>query len=1378
MSNADAHSTITITIRGVSQSLEEAAAKAASSLGRMGQSAGTSDTRLRHMGEGAHAAEREMTGMAAGTRLASDALQLFDSKATGAYYQLMSLGGIAKEMGGSFGQLRAAVFGSVEAFAAMGAINFLSGSVTAAIEADTATQSLNAALAKTPGLAHAVNDEAERGAGAWARYGVSVSQLKGAVATGLGAGIKVDTLIGNPKTIADIAAALGTDVPTALHQITAGASSAQAVVAKLGLSMAQQNRLLLPMRWENGDQRLKAIMQAVEHSNFAGQGDAKARAAAGSFTALGASLKDLQETVGPAIVPALTAMAQALTGGLTAANQLLAGFGGLGTVLRNTWLPLVGLGVVMFTGLRSVVFDLAGKLIGTVVNAFGQTTQALVATEQEAIRAGDAMKGIPPETRTVAIFDSAAAVAVKEPYIANVRSVPTGTLTVAVFDATAAEASIADLSAYGAAHPVQVPVVYDASKPFVEASPVPIDVPVTYDTTRAFTEAAATPIDIPVHYDTTNALVETAPTPISVPVVYDTTNAFVEAAATPIDIPVRYDTTNAFTEVTPTAIDIPVRYDTTNALVEARPTPLVVPVSYDTAHALVEATPTAIDVPVRYDTTNAFVEATAHPLQIEATYDFTNAFHEATATPLTIPVRYDTTRAFAEAHATPIDIPVTYDYKNLLHEAVATPINIPVHYDTTNAFHEAHATPITVPVRYDTSNAFVEAHTTAIDVPVITHNVDQGKLNREIAAADAAAAAHPVNLPIVTHNVDESKIEAEIRTAQVYAAAHPVDVPVRTSGTVHVASGTGVIDIQPRLDARHAAEMAAIHSELQAEAGTVTVPVRPQWIANAGHLLGQSLAVGASIAITEAIFQSVKIDHIDAPTGKVAFTPADAARLASLEHALAGMKPPTITVPKQQHVYVDNIGPLGSGMAGGKPATLPVGTIPVRLMNAYDIGSTNNPIHMVAAASQAVHDSTTTYLKQQITALQNLQTDAKKYHDASLAYQKQTAGGLMLPGGLVVRIGSLDVGGVIGMAAAVTAGNIAASALVGLGGKLIPQLPILFRKLFGKGGEGDPPASGGASPVDTVLGETGKILTMVPKADVPDGSAAAKAVMVGVTHSLGTLDWGAYLRAVALPATLIMGLTLKFGGLILEAFAALGALLGGGGSGAPAMITLRTKLITSFSGVIADITSGLAGKFNDLKNAGGSLVSTLISGISTASKNQAGTAGHGFDVALNIVVQLANGVKASAALLIQAGKDMITGFINGMINLVNQALSHFPGGLSVPLLSTTPPKPPPTHHGATTAGSGHGASLLYVNPALAASLRGPAHPGAGLHHAQHTTTHQHAGTHQETHQYHITNQFHINGAQDPQAISHQITQAFLDLEDGVRSAARHGKHGR
>ncbi len=1380
MSNADAHSEIIITIRGNSQSLDEAAARARAALGAMGESANTSSHRLDAHARAEHAAARGAEELAAGTRLASDAFQLFNIGGQNSYYQLMSLGGITKEMSGSMGMLRGALIGAAQSMAVLGAISFLSGAVKDAMDGEAATERLRAAAGRAGQSFEQLNRQVEDGSQQWARYGVTAAQVRDVLARGVSAGVSGGTLLGNPRALADTAALLKTDVGGALTAITTGASGAVKILTALNVPIYQQQRILQQIRYENANARASQLLGLVEHSGYAGGADAQARTAQGNFKALNAALHDLQETAGKDIVPALSDMARALAGVLTSADHLLSGFGGLGNVLRATWLPLVGLGIVLFTGLRSVVFDLAGKLIGAVAQALGLTTQHMVEASDEAHKLADDVASIPTMAETVAIFNDTAAKAEKDGvYIPDVLSIPKIAPTVATFDATAAKAAIEGAQAYAAAHPVRVPVDY-------------ID--------GAFREAPVAPLTIPVRYDTANA--------------------FVEATATPIDVPVRYDTSAALTEASPAPMTVPVRYETTSALVETPPTPLVVPVSYDTVHPLVEATPTPLTVPVRYDTTNALTEERPAPLTVPVRYDTANAFHEATTTPLVVPVRYDTTRAFVEAHATAIDVPVRYDTTRAFHEATAVPLTVPVRYDTKNAFHEATATEIDVPVRYVERNTLHEAAAHPIDVPVVTHNVDQGRLDREIGQADAYAAAHPVNLPVVTHNVDEARIEREVRAAQAYATAHPVEAPVRTMGTVHVAATGATLDVTPVLDPRHATLDAAIRTTVQNEVnagGPVKIFVTPQWVKGAGHALAGGLAMGAGVAITSAIFQSVKIDHVDGFTAPSAKAPP-----APQVHVTV----PAVKFPSQQHVVVDNVGAIGSAIAGGKPPpAAPVSSshgapplpqtgnaVNVRVMNAYDIGSAGNPIHL----------SATTPI------------------NATINTTKPFA--VSQSGGWKVSIGSIDWGALAEMAVAMAAGSLATQGIMGLLSKGGPAIWGYLSKLLGDiKGPRDGPGSGGGGggnapdvpllgpaqmadlenfigrdviPANRALVPAGHFDSSVLAADLnnafkaPDvvGSVSAgvaglfrsldwTAHMAGKTASMGlqiagsltggvvvafrSIDWGKAAGAIGGFAAATAGIALAIGGVLLGALKAVGSLLGGGAAGAaPAMISLRTNLISSFSGVIAGIASGVAGSMVALKTAGANAINSLISGIQGASARLTGTVGKGFDVALNIVVQLANGVKASAGLLIQAGKDMITGFINGMINLVNQALSHFPGGLSVPLLSTSPPpKPPPvTHHGAPTSAGGHGASLIYVSPQLAASLRGAASSGAGLA-QQHTHTHRETHTHQNTIHAPIT----INGAQHPEAIGHQITQALLDMERGVAEAARKGgggSHGR
>lgn len=1242
----DSQSDIIITFKGISAPLEEATAKVRAALvgtgtgateaGRaltgLGGAEAKAGAEAEHLAGGERHAKEEARGLAAGVKIAAESVGLLGIESGESVGKVFLLRDAMSELRAASSSWGAAALGGGLAIAGFATLDFLRESVKEGMAGEAATARLNAALAKTPELARTANEDAERGATTWAKYGVTVGALKSILAQGVGAHLSTDTILGNPRALADLAIALRTDIPSALAEITHGARGAQAVLTRLNLTPVQlrQARYVLNDPRRTQDQNAQYLLALAEKGGFAGQADAQAKSAAGSFTTLNATLSDLRETVGMTLVPALAAMAQGLTGALNSANHFLSGVGGLGAVLKTLWLPILGLALVAFTGLRGIVMDLAGKLVGTIAGAFGTTTQAMVEGEQEALRLGDAIKMIPPDVTTTAFFNDTAAKAEKDGvYIPDIRSIPTSWTTVAAFDATAARAGVAgleqSLSAIPAPAPIAIPVSYGALAPLVEATPATVTVPVIADV-RSAEDAIA--------------------------------RVRAELGALPaVTIPVTADTAAAETAITRVQVDL------------GKLPPLNIPVVYDTKTTFVEATPHALTVPVVYDTTHALVEATPHPLRVPVTYDTTNAFHEASAVPIKAPVVMQADQAIA----------------NLQRDLGRLPA-------------------VTIPVTANAAAAIARVETEVGRIP----------------------ASERILIPVTTGDVNVAKVEREINAIDVYGKTHPVIVPVETSGSVRVATSGETLAITPILDPRHATEMAGIRSTLQREAGGVTVPVTPRWIAGAGHLLGQSLAVGAAVGITDAIFQSVKIDHLTAPTGKVVFDAKDATRLDALQRTLADMKAPVITLPKQQHVVVDNIGAVGSALGGGK---------------------TPGP---TAGANDAVASG----LRSQISTLQGIKADAKIYQAQSVKYQQATAGALTLPGGITVKIGSLDAGAIAGMAIAVAAGNVAANAVMGILGKIGGPIIGAIANLFKRAGGGDGPGGGG--PYD-ILGDAEKVAQKAQGgtpvlSGLGNAAGALKNAAGTILHSLASALASAAGSAFK-GGVFVADIAVAVGGVLLGAFKLIGALFSGGGNIGTALVGLRTGLITSIGQMFSGILAGAVTMTVNAVHAGQAIVTNVLRGIAAGAKD-----------------------------IVYIGQLLITNFLDAIISLVNAAISHIPGisgRVSIPYVAL--PKPPPDYTGSKAAplpsqwqvggtgswgGGKKGGGLTEISPEMAAALRGivatPASTAAerGRANTTHTVTNH--------------NVFNINGAKDPKAVSAEVLSILKELEQGVADVARSG----
>jgi len=672
----NAQSNVTVTFMGVSQNLQDALKSIHAGLAGTGTEATATGEKLTKMSESEARAGKEARNMGEAVRVAADTVGLLGVESGESYIRLQSLRHGVTDFTASMGGLKAGLIGGIGLGAAFGGLSFLRSAVEDSIAGEQATNQLRAALVKVPGAFKDVNDSIDKGATTWARYGIAVGTLRAAVAQGVGAGIKPETIIGQPGKIADLAKALGEDVPTALAEIERGGRGAERVITRLNLSLVEQRRTMQQLANPNmsANDRTQFLLNRVQQTAFAGQGTAATQGAEGKIKALDASLADLKETVGTNLLPVLTDMVSSFTGMIQGANQMLSAVGGLSTFLQATWKPaLIGIATI-FLGLKishSALGDfIRSRLLGDVSAASGAFAEEAV----EATKASDAIGSIPPVVRTIALFDATGASALKDAYLANIARIPGAVvsglgvtaqpLTVAAFDATAATAEV---NAY-------------------ESSIKPVQVPVTFDTAGALVEPQATPIRIPVEYDTAQAFSEAQATPLKIPVEYDTAQAFNEAQATPLNVPVTYNTANAFSEATAHPLSVPVTYDTTKAFSEANPRPIKVPVTYDTA--------------------KAYSTAPVHPLDVPVTYDYKNAFKEAYAHPLNIPVTYNTTHAFSEANARPIRIPVTYDTSHTLSEATSHPIKIPVEYDPTNALHESNAHPIKIPVEYETPKPF------------------------------------------------------------------------------------------------------------------------------------------------------------------------------------------------------------------------------------------------------------------------------------------------------------------------------------------------------------------------------------------------------------------------------------------------------------------------------------------------------------------------------------------------------------------------------------------------------------------------------------------------------------------------------------------------
>jgi len=492
------------------------------------------------------------------------------------YIKLQALRHGATDLTGAFGGLKAGLIGGIGLGAAFGGLSFLKSSIEDSIAGEQATDQLRAALAKVPGAFKDVNESVEKSATTWAKFGVSVGTLRAAVAQGVGAGIKPETIIGQPGKIADLAKALGEDVPTALGEIERGGRGAQRVISRLNLSLVEQRRTMQELANPNmsANDRTQFLLNRVQQTAFAGQGEAGTKGAQGQIAALDASLADLKETVGTSLLPVLTDMVSTFTGMIQGANQMLSAVGGLSTFLQATWKPaLIGISTI-FLGLKishSALGDfIRSRLLGDVSAASGGFAEEAV----QATKASDAIGSIPPVVRTISMFDATAASVLKDHYLVNLSRIPGALIpglaitpqpvTVPVFEPQTAEAALSG---------------YESQLAALPARTTPIHVPVQVDVPNSFTEPVGVPIHVPVQIDAQNSFSEPVGTPIHVPVEIDAAKSFTEPAGHPIHVPVQIDAAKSFTEPVGKAIHVPVTYDTGKAFHEiSNPRPITVPI--------------------------------------------------------------------------------------------------------------------------------------------------------------------------------------------------------------------------------------------------------------------------------------------------------------------------------------------------------------------------------------------------------------------------------------------------------------------------------------------------------------------------------------------------------------------------------------------------------------------------------------------------------------------------------------------------------------------------------------------------------------------------------------------------------------------------------
>lgn len=550
MSN-NAQSNIVITFEGKAQSLDDALKSIRTGLGTAGTEATTTGDKLAKMSDGEAKAAHEARNMGEAVKVAADTVGLLGIESGESYIRLQSLRHGVTDFTASMGGLKAGLIGGIGLGAAFGGIQFLHEAVVDSIAGEQATNQLQAALRKTPGAFEATNTAIEKSSTTWAKFGISVGVLKAAVAQGVGAGIKPETIIGQPGKIADLAKALGEDVPTALGEIERGGRGAQRVISRLNLSLVEQRRTMQQLANPNmsANDRTQFLLNRVQQTAFAGQGEAGTKGAQGQIAALDASLADLKETVGTSLLPVLTDMVSTFTGMIQGANSMLSAVGGLGTFLQATWKPaLIGISTI-FLGLKishSALGDfIRSRLLGDVSAAAGGFAEEAV----QATKASDAIGSIPPVVRTIAMFTAKDASVFKDAYLLNLSRIPGALipgeavtpqpLTIPVFQPQEAEAQLAGYESQLATIPASIPTdvkVTTGAIPTInvagnvtswnEAGVPPIQ---TTGTIVGWTEAAAAPVNVTGNV---TSFTEGPADPVNV---VGKVTTWAEAAATPVD---------------------------------------------------------------------------------------------------------------------------------------------------------------------------------------------------------------------------------------------------------------------------------------------------------------------------------------------------------------------------------------------------------------------------------------------------------------------------------------------------------------------------------------------------------------------------------------------------------------------------------------------------------------------------------------------------------------------------------------------------------------------------------------------------------------------------------------------------------------------------
>lgn len=454
MSNSDSTSSVSIVFKGSAQSVEDAIKRVSSQLGSLDRTATEASAGLHKTASAEAEVEAEAKGLTRGMEVAADAMALMSKESAEATRRLYEVRSLASDMRGAFSSMGSAIVGGAAAFAGVAAIGFFSGAVKEALAGEQAQAKLNAALKGNKDQIEQVNKSAEDGATTWAKYNVTVGQLKGILATALGKGIDPSMILGNAKGLADLKVALGTDIPGAIDAVTNGPKSAKALSRALNLNKQDAMNLALAMNTAyTANARMAVALQFTEKSRFAGQGDALANTDLGKIATFQTSMKDLQETLGTTIIPLMGSFATAINGMVGSVNSLLGSTHGLSDLLSSKWVPIIALSLVGLKGFLGVVNLIEGlfrtKFVSTLMGTRQEIDQGARATADYAA----ALDSIPPDVTTTAHFEDTAAKAEKDNvYIPDLNLVDGRVVTTtAAFDDAAA---LAGVQALGEAKPV------------------------------------------------------------------------------------------------------------------------------------------------------------------------------------------------------------------------------------------------------------------------------------------------------------------------------------------------------------------------------------------------------------------------------------------------------------------------------------------------------------------------------------------------------------------------------------------------------------------------------------------------------------------------------------------------------------------------------------------------------------------------------------------------------------------------------------------------------------------------------------------------------------------------------------------------------------